>query len=174
VDDVRLRILLVLLGLLSVSATCHGSDNGLGLARVDRPLPTLAGPTVQGSEVTPADYAGHVLVVNFWATWCGPCRQEQPALQQVWARYGDRGVDFVGVNYRDDAAAARAWIDEFGVTYPSIADAAGGWADDFALRGAPTTFIADATGRIRYLITGAVSADELSSVLDGLLMSASP
>jgi len=171
---VRLRILLVALGLLSFGSSCQGSSDGLGLVRVDRPLPALAGETVQGAEIAPADYAGHVTVVNFWATWCGPCRQEQPALQQVWTQYRDRGVEFVGVDYRDDTAAAGAWIDEFGVTYPSVADAPGGWADDFALRGAPTTFIADATGRIRYLITGAVGADELSSVLDGMLTTASP
>ena len=165
----RLRILLVVLGLLSFGSACQASGDDLGLVRVDRPLPPLAGATVQGAEISPADYAGHVTVVNFWATWCGPCRQEQPALQQVWTQYRDRGVEFVGVDYRDDAAAAGAWIDEFGVTYPSVADAPGGWADDFALRGAPTTYIADAAGRIRFLITGAVSPDELSSVLDELL-----
>jgi thiol-disulfide isomerase/thioredoxin len=165
---VRLRILLVALGLLSLGATCRGGGDGLGLVRVDRPLPALAGRTVQGAEVSPADYAGHVTVVNFWATWCGPCRQEQPALQQVWSQYRDRGVEFVGVDYRDDAAAAGAWSDEFGVTNPSVTDAPGGWADDFALRGAPTTFVADAAGRIRYLITGAVSAAQLSAVLDEL------
>jgi DsbE subfamily thiol:disulfide oxidoreductase len=170
---VRLRILLVALGLLSLGSSCQGSDDGLGLVRVDRPLPALAGPTVQGAKVSPADYAGHVTVVNFWATWCGPCREEQPALQQVWAQYQARGVEFVGVDYRDDDAAAGAWIDEFGVTYPSVADPSGGWADDFALRGAPTTFVADAAGRIRYLITGGVSAEQLSGVLDELLAATS-
>lgn len=166
---VRPRILLAVLSLCAVAATCTGSDDGLGLVRVDRPLPDLAGQTVQGGEVAPADYAGDVLVVNFWATWCGPCRAEQPALQQVWTQYRDRGVDFVGVNYRDDAAAAGAWVDEFGVTYPSVEDPPGGWADDFALRGAPTTYIADAGGTIRYQITGAVTTDDLSGVLDELL-----
>ena len=165
----RLRLLLVVLALLALGSSCQGSDDDLGLVRVDRPLPALGGTTVQGAEISPADYAGHVTVVNFWATWCGPCRQEQPALQQVWTQYRDRGVEFVGVDYRDDAAAAGAWIDEFGVTYPSVSDAPGGWADDFALRGAPTTFVADASGRIRFQITGAISPDELSSVLDELL-----
>jgi DsbE subfamily thiol:disulfide oxidoreductase len=166
---VRLRILLVVLGLLSLGSSCRGSGDGLGLVRVDQPLPALAGTTVQGTEISPADYAGHVTVVNFWATWCAPCEEEQPALQQVWTEYRERGVDFVGVNYRDDDDAAAAWIDRFGVTYPSVADAPGGWADDFALRGAPTTYIADASGRIRFQITGPATADELSSVLDELL-----
>ena len=162
-------LLLLLLFLLTAGTCSEGSADGVGLSRVDRPLPALAGSAVGGGEVSPADYAGRVVVVNFWATWCGPCREEQPALQQVWEDYRDRGVGFLGVNYRDDPAAAAAWIDEFGVTYPSVADPAGGWADDFALAGAPTTYIADPAGRIRYLVTGAVSSGQLSAVLDELL-----
>jgi DsbE subfamily thiol:disulfide oxidoreductase len=155
-----------------LTAACTGSSDGLGLVKVDRPLPDLAGPTVQGGRLAATDYAGKVLVVNVWANWCAPCREEQPALQQVWQDYQGRGVAFVGVNYRDDAAAARAWVDEFGVTYPSIEDPAGGWADDLGFWGLPDTYVADAGGTIRYLITGPTSAEQLSGVLDELLASA--
>jgi DsbE subfamily thiol:disulfide oxidoreductase len=166
---VRPRLLVPVLAFAVLSAACTGSGDGLGLVEVDRPLPDLTGSTVQGGSIDATDYAGHVLVVNFWATWCGPCRAEQPALQQVWREYQGRGVRFVGVNYRDDAAAAGAWIDEFGVTYPSILDHSGGWADDFGFLGLPDTYVADAGGTIRYLITGATTRAQLSGVLDGLL-----
>ena len=169
-----LLVLPVLLLVLTAGTCSDGPADGLGLIRVDRPLPALAGPAVGGGEVSPADYDGRVVVVNFWATWCGPCREEQPALQQIWEDYRDRGVGFVGVNYRDDDAAAAAWIEEFGVTYPSVADPSGGWADDFSLAGAPTTYVADTAGRIRYLVTGAVSSGQLSAVLDELLAAATP
>jgi DsbE subfamily thiol:disulfide oxidoreductase len=171
---VRPRLLLPVLAFVVLSTACSGSGDGLGLSEVDRPLPDLAGSTVQGGSLDASDYAGHVLVVNFWATWCGPCRSEQPALQQVWRDYEDRGVRFVGVNFRDDAAAAAAWIDEFGVTYPSVLDHSGGWADDFGFLGLPDTYVADAGGTIRYLITGATTREQLSGLLDGLLPSPAP
>lgn len=164
----RLRLFLPMLLLLPLVA-CTGSSDGLGLVAVVRPLPDLAGSTVQGGELEAADYAGRILVLNVWATWCGPCREEQPALQRVWERYQGRGVRFLGLNYRDDAAAAAAWIDEFGVTYPSIQDPSGGWADDLGFLGLPDTYVADADGTIRYLITGATTDDQLSGVLDDLL-----
>jgi cytochrome c biogenesis protein CcmG/thiol:disulfide interchange protein DsbE len=171
---VRPRLLLSVLAFVLLTLACTGPSDGLGLVEVDRPLPDLAGSTVQGGSIDAADYAGRVLVVNIWATWCAPCREEQPALQQVWREYQDRGVRFVGVNYRDDSAAAGAWIDEFGVTYPSIEDHAGGWADDFGFLGLPDTYVADAGGTIRYLITGATTPQQLSGVLDGLLASSTP
>jgi DsbE subfamily thiol:disulfide oxidoreductase len=171
---VRARLLLPVLAFVVLAAACTDPGGGLGLSAVDRPLPDLAGPTVQGGPLDATEYAGHVLVVNFWATWCGPCRAEQPALQQVWREYQSRGVRFVGVNYRDDAAAAGAWIDEFGVTYPSILDHSGGWADDFGFLGLPDTYVADAGGTIRYLITGATTREQLSGLLDGLLASPEP
>lgn len=164
---VRRRLLFLVVPLV-VAVACGGSGDGLGLVEVNRPLPALRGATLQGGEVTPADHEGRIVVVNFWATWCGPCREEQPALQRVFETYGDR-VRFVGVDERDDTAAARAWIDEFGVGYPSIEDQAGAWADDFGFVGLPDTYVADAGGTIRFLITGATDEAELSGVLDRLL-----
>jgi DsbE subfamily thiol:disulfide oxidoreductase len=166
--------MLPVLAFVLIAAACTRSADGLGLVEVDRPLPDLTGSTLQGGQVGAADYAGTVLVVNVWATWCGPCREEQPALQQVWHDYQSRGVRFLGVNYRDDAAAAAAWIDEFGVTYPSIPDPSGGWADDLGFLGLPDTYVADAGGTIRFLITGATTAEQLSGVLDDLLASSGP
>jgi cytochrome c biogenesis protein CcmG, thiol:disulfide interchange protein DsbE len=109
------------------------------------------------------------MVVNFWATWCGPCRREQPGLERVWQEFRDRGVYFLGVNYRDDPVAARAYLKDFTVTYPSILDQAGALAFDFGFVGLPDTYVVDRSGRIRYWGFGAVDEQELRSVVTKLL-----
>jgi DsbE subfamily thiol:disulfide oxidoreductase len=155
--------------LLSIACTKSPASDSVGVTAISRPLPSLSGSTLQGGSVTPAAYRGKVLVVNFWAAWCGPCRQEQPALQQVYASYAHRGVAFVGVDYRDDDAAANEWIRQFGVTYPSIKDPAGSFADDFAFLALPDTYVVDRTGTMRYWIFGATSVEQLSGLLDHML-----
>ena len=136
---------------------------------MSKPLPALRGQTLQGGSVSPADYRDAVMVVNFWATWCGPCRREQPGLERVWQEFRDRGVYFLGVNYRDDPAAARAYLKDFAVTYPSILDQAGALAFDFGFVGLPDTYVVDRSGRIRYWGFGAVDEQELRSLVTKLL-----
>jgi len=136
---------------------------------VSSPAPPLAGETLDGSTASLADLEGSVAVVNFWATWCGPCRAEQPELEQVHRDYRDQDVTFLGVNERDDPAAARAWVKEFHVTYPSVVDQPGAWADDFGLFGLPGTFVVDASGTIRWAIYGQTSAAQLRKALDAVL-----
>jgi len=87
----------------------------------------------------------------------------------MWREFRDRDVYFLGVNYRDDPAAARAYLKEFGVTYPSIQDRAGALAYDFGFVGLPDTYVADRTGRMRYWAFGAVDESELRSLIEELL-----
>ncbi len=160
---------LVALALAALAACTSSNPYDLGVSTVDAPLPSLAGQTLQGGAFGLQDQRGKVLVVNFWASWCGPCRDEQPALQAVWDRYRARGVQFVGVDERDDLAQARAWIDEFSVTYPSIVDQPGRFAASFAFIALPDTYVVDPTGTIRFKIFGATDEQQLSGLLDRVL-----
>jgi cytochrome c biogenesis protein CcmG/thiol:disulfide interchange protein DsbE len=141
----------------------------IGVNEASGPMPEVAGETLDGGRFGPSDYDGKVVVVNFWAAWCAPCRVEQPILQSMHEEWSDEGVVFVGVDYRDDPAAARAHLREFGTTYPSIEDADGNLAGArFGLAGVPATVVADQTGEMRYLFLGAVEEDELRAALEEL------
>lgn len=145
------------------------SDDPLGAKRMSSPAPALAGDDLDGEPAALADLRGDVVVVNFWATWCDPCRDEQPALERVRRAYQGQGVEFLGVDERDDLAAARAWIEEFDVTYPSIQDPSGSWADDFELFGYPDTFVIDASGMIRWAVYGQTGEEQLRQLIDLVL-----
>jgi cytochrome c biogenesis protein CcmG/thiol:disulfide interchange protein DsbE len=142
-----------------------------GVAELDEMFPGLVGEAVVGPPVDSAALEWSVLVVNVWATWCEPCRREQPALQQVQASYEDRGVAFVGVDYRDDRAAAERWIEDFGVSYPSLYDPQGRTAATLGFPFLPDTYLVDATGTMRYAVYGETSAAELSGLIEELLAS---
>jgi thiol-disulfide isomerase/thioredoxin len=157
--------------LLSAAACIGGSDadDQLGAKAMDEPAPVLAGDTVQGGTAALADFRGNVVVVNFWATWCDPCRAEQPELVRLSHDYRDRGVEFLGVTERDDTAKARAWVKEFDVPYPSIVDEPGAWADDFAFFGLPDTYVIDRAGVIRWAVYGQTDAAQLRELIDDVL-----
>lgn len=128
-------------------------------------MPALAGATLAGGKLSASDYAGRVVVVNFWATTCAPCRDEQPILSAAQTRAGDDGPFFIGINYREGADAARAYLDEFDVRYPSLGDPAGDLASRFGVPGLPTTVVIDANGRLRYRVAGAIDQETLDDLL---------
>ncbi|HYH27933.1 MAG TPA: TlpA disulfide reductase family protein [Actinomycetota bacterium] len=141
-------------GLVAVLSAARSSAPSDELAvEVSGPMPAVDRRALVEGRVRPSDYRGKVVVVNFWASWCAPCREEQPGLQRLHEELGDR-VSFVGVNFQDDRAAALAYLEEFGVTYPSVADPDGQLAYRFGVPFLPATIIADARGEMRYRLVG--------------------
>jgi thiol-disulfide isomerase/thioredoxin len=137
-----------------------------------RPAPQVTGTTLDGDEVALADLAGDVVLVNFWASWCGPCAQEAPHLVAIANEYADRGVSLLGVNVKDRPANARTFERDFAKPYPSWHDEAGSIAASFGGIGPaalPSTLLLDAEHRVAVRLFGAVSAAQLSLHLDGLL-----
>ena len=131
--------------------------------------PALSGPRLGGGSLSLADYRGKVVVINLWGSWCGPCRREQPELERVWREYRDRGVQFLGVNVRDQEAAARSFQEEFDVTYPSFYDESSALTFKLKAQVVPTTYVIDATGRIAFRLTGTVDGALVRRVLDATL-----
>lgn len=137
--------------------------------RESRPAPDLFGEDMQGRPLALKDYRGKVVVVNLWASWCGPCRREQPVFERLWREYKGRGVQFLGVNLRDQKAAALSFIDEFGVTYPSFFDQSSRLAFELQAQVLPTTYLIDAEGNLFFRFTGTVDEPLLRTAIDAAL-----
>lgn len=136
----------------------------------------LSGTTVEGAAWSmAADAKGKVVVVNVWGSWCGPCVDETPHLQQVWSTLSaaNQPVQFVGIDIKESPANAAAFVKANGITYPSLSDGASGGTPMLALQGrasaTPTTLVLDRHGRIAARVLGATTASTLSGLIDDVV-----
>jgi len=138
-----------------------------------RPLPAFSGPTVTGGTFDLASLRGRVAVLNFWASWCGPCRAEQAGLERASRELAAKGVRFVGVNIHDQRAPAAAYLEEFEVSYPSLYDQPSRLPQ--LLRGdggegPPYTLVVDAQGRIAARIFGVLGGGPVAPAVQAQLL----
>ena len=180
----RIRALLAALALVagacasgSAAADCEriaGVRAGLCPIPVEErhDAPVMALPTVEdGSEVSLADLRGRVVVVNFWASWCAPCRAEQPDLNEAHAELPEAEVAFLGVNIEDSEPNALAHVREFAIPYPSLYDPANAYASEFrgvGPRTIPTTVFVDAEGRVAARVFGIIGTAETIGLADAI------
>lgn len=133
------------------------------------PVPPIEGTTLGGDRLSLKDLRGHVVVLNMWGSWCSPCRAEAPDLAKVSAATKARGVRFVGIDVRDNAAAAGAFTRNFGIKYPSLEDNEGDLLAEFngiiPVSAVPSTLIIDAEGVIRARVVGGVDAGTLRGLI---------
>lgn len=152
-----------------------GDGSVLEIPQEQRSEPIVfGGPTDDGSAIDSATYLGNVLVVNFWYAACAPCRYEAPDLEATYQAYRDEGVQFIGVNVRDQQATAREFANTFGVSYPSVIDtdasAQLAFAGQVAPNAVPTTLVLDAQGRVAARILGRiVDVSTLEALIDRVL-----
>jgi thiol-disulfide isomerase/thioredoxin len=128
------------------------------------------GSTENGDTVTSADYAGQVLVVNFWYAGCAPCRAEAPDLQKLNEEFEGKGASFLGVNVRDQSANAIAFNQGYGITYRSVMDVNDGnmqlaFSGSIPPNAVPTTLVLDAKGRVAARILGQIAAPSILETL---------
>jgi peroxiredoxin len=137
-----------------------------------RSAPEFSGTLLGGGEFASSSLDGQVAVINFWGSWCAPCRVETPEFQEVYAEVRDRGVAFLGVNVKEtDEQFAQAFVDRFGIEFPSLYDPSGETAlafRDYPANAIPSTIVLDRSGRVAAVYTGAVAQDDLRAVLDRL------
>ncbi len=156
---------------LAVAAGCSASKSVSAAkdSKKLKPAPELALKDADGKTVKLSDYKGKVVVLDFWATWCGPCKIEIPWLMEFQRKYKDRGFTVVGVSMDDGWHVVKPFVEEFRMNYPVVlgtdeaAQAFGG------VEVLPTTFIIDKQGRIVETHQGLVGKDEMERVIEGLL-----
>jgi len=107
-----------------------------------------------GAEISLTDLKGQVVMINFWATWCGPCRQEMPHLEALYQRYGSLGFTLLGVNVEDDPRGAEAWLKETPVSFPILFDSDNRVTKLYDVVAMPSTVLVDRSGNVRYLHHG--------------------
>lgn len=169
-------VVLLVVGLVN-SGTSTSIDDALSAGErppaPDFTLPLLVddpalGPA--GTEVSLSDLRGSPVVVNFWASWCGPCEDEAPILEEVWSGYRDKGVVVLGVDTQDLSDEARAFIRETGTTYPSVRDGTDATQDAYQVTGVPETLVVDAEGDIALRIIGQLTdPEQVTNALDQVL-----
>jgi peroxiredoxin len=135
--------------------------------------PEFSGTLLDGAAFSSSELEGDVAVLNFWGSWCAPCRVETPEFQQVYAEVKDDGVQFLGLNVKETSEQfALAFVDRFGIEFPSVYDPRGEVA--LAFRGypanaIPSTIVLDPEGRVAAVYTGTVSKEDLHSVVTEIL-----
>jgi thiol-disulfide isomerase/thioredoxin len=152
-------------------------NEGVGITQIAASqrvaAPVLTGTTLDGKQFSLDQYKGDIVVINVWGSWCGPCRQESPALEETYQKYQSQGVRFLGINTRDLTSAALAFDHVMNVTYPSLQD-----PDETLLlqfksvlpaADIPSSVIVDRSGKVAVRMLGAVTEPELSQQLDNVL-----
>ncbi len=157
----RLLGLLALVSLLAAFSAAEAGDPSDAFTALQVqsfpepiPLPPISLERIDGRPLPLADLRGKIVLLNFWATWCIPCRQEMPAMERLSHEYGGRGLAVVAVNFKESKDAVGRFFNELRLDFPSALDPEGATANSLAVRGLPATFLLDREGRILWKAMG--------------------
>jgi cytochrome c biogenesis protein CcmG, thiol:disulfide interchange protein DsbE len=146
-----------LVALLAVVVLVAGACGGSGQAQTGQPAPPITGTTLDGQTLDLAQYKGHPVVVNFWASWCTPCREEFPLFKDRLSTLGPKdGLVVLGVLYKDQAELAKQFDTEFGATWQTVTDPNDAIAKAYRVVAPPQTYFIDAEGVLRGMQIGEV------------------
>ena len=158
---------LFVLGLIALLG--WGIVKGNSSQRQSGPAPDFTLQTFDSQTISLSQFRGQVVVINFWASWCIPCRQEANYLETTWRNYRGRGVVFIGLNWVDTNKTALAFLDEFHITYLNGVDRGQKIAQAYRMQGIPETFFVDKAGSLQGVQIGVFQPGQLEQKLDTLL-----
>lgn len=153
-------------------ASRFGSDPTLSPSPlIDQPVPEITLDAIDGSgPIALGDLEGSILLVNFWAPWCVPCREEHAVLRDAATRYASSGVMVIGIVYQSDLSDVNEFLDELGRDYPVAMDTRSRAAIGFGVRGVPETFFVDRTGIIVGKVSGPVDTTLVEATLESIIL----
>ena len=140
-----------------------------GITMLNRPAPDFTLTTFKGTTISLEGLTGKPIVINFWASWCPPCRIEAPLLERTWRAYKNRDVVFIGVDVQDREKDALNYIREFDITYPNGPDPTGEISIDYGVSGLPVTFFVSRKGEIVRRWVGAIERSVLISSIEEIM-----
>jgi thiol-disulfide isomerase/thioredoxin len=155
-------VLSLLCALLAGLATAQTAPQTLTPVDPPQPAPEFVLDDVDGVAHRLADYRGRPLIVNFWATWCPPCREEMPSLERARAALSSDGIEVLAINVGEDAETVFRFTADYPVTFPLLLDIDSAVIGAWPVRGLPTTFVLDPAGRIAYRAIGGRAWDDPS------------
>ncbi len=164
-------VALLIIGIVAVLTRGNTAQPDAGLVAMDRQAPDLTATTLDGQTLRLSELQGNVVLVNFWATWCEPCKTETPDIVQAYADLKDQGFEVVGVNLTDQEKNlddVRRFAQRYGVNYPVTLDENGSWQQAFGVYWIPHSYFIDSKGRIRYTRINIVSRSDIERVLQEL------
>ncbi len=132
--------------MLLATVAVAGSSSG--------PAPDFSLQSLDGSTVRLSDLKGQVVLINFWATWCAPCREEMPLLDAIYQKYNRLGVELLGINVEEDASGAQEYLNETPVTFPILFDPDGRVSKQYQVKAMPSTILVDRHGNVRHIHYG--------------------
>ena len=158
-------IVLIIAVLMSYAILARPSEP----PQIGGPVPDFQFTALDGSSMNLGARRGKVVVVNFFASWCDPCREEAAALEQTWRAYQGQGVQFFGIAYKDADSKAQAFLDEFDVTYPCTVDMTNRAARNYGVTGVPETFVIDREGLLVRHFLGPIAQAQLAQEIERAL-----
>lgn len=145
---------------VSFAASPAADRQTLTPAQQPMPAPEFTLPDLDGKPHKLADYRGKVVVLNFWATWCPPCRYEMPAMQRAWEKVRDENIVFVGVDVGEDSDTVFTFLADYPVEFPLLLDQDAKVIEQYPVTGLPTTYVIDPRGRITHRAVGGREWDD--------------
>lgn len=166
---VGLVLALVAAGLLLTQGNRENETPSKPSSNVKEPSPNFTLNLLDGGNFNSSDYKGKPVLINFFASWCLPCREEMPVLEKIVHEYKPKGVVFLGIAVDDTEEKMKDFIAKYGVTFPVGLDKTATIQKSFGIYGIPTTYFIDKQGVINYFHSGAVTEELLQHELDKLL-----